>query len=99
MMMNILVTGAKGFVGKNLCSALKNIRDSKDRTRPELTIGEIYEYDLDTDPVLLDEYCKEADFVFNLSGVNRPQNPEEFMQGNFGFASILLDTLKKHGNT
>ena len=99
MMMNILVTGAKGFVGKNLCSALKNIRDSKDRTRPELTIGEIYEYDLDTDPVLLDEYCKEADFVFNLAGVNRPQNPEEFMQGNFGFASTLLDTLKKHGNT
>ena len=98
-MMKILVTGAKGFVGKNLCSALKNIRDGKDRTRPELTIGEIYEYDLDTDPALLDDYCRKADFVFNLAGVNRPQNPKEFMQGNFGFASTLLDTLKKHGNT
>ena len=97
--MNILVTGAKGFVGKNLCAALKNIRDGKDRTRPKLTIGEIYEYDLDTDPALLDECCREADFVFNLAGVNRPQNPEEFMQGNFGFANTLLDTLKKHGNT
>ena len=97
--MNILVTGAKGFVGKNLCSALKNIRDGKDRTRPELTVGEILEYDLDTDPALLDDYCAKADFVFNLAGVNRPQNPEEFMQGNFGFASTLLDTLKKHGNT
>lgn len=99
MMMNILVTGAKGFVGKNLCAALKNIRDGKDRTRPELTIGEVLEYDLDTDPALLDGYCAKADFVFNLAGVNRPQNPEEFMQGNFGFASTLLDTLKKHGNT
>ena len=98
-MMNILVTGAKGFVGKNLCAALKNIRDGKDRTHPELTIGEVLEYDLDTDPALLDEYCAKADFVFNLAGVNRPQNPEEFMQGNFGFASTLLDTLKKHGNT
>ena len=97
--MNILVTGAKGFVGKNLCAALKNIRDGKDRTRPELTVGEILEYDLDTDPALLDDYCAKADFVFNLAGVNRPQNPEEFMQGNFGFASTLLDTLKKHGNT
>ena len=99
MMMNILVTGAKGFVGKNLCAALKNIRDGKDRTRPELTIGEVLEYDLDTDPALLDEYCAKADFVFNLAGVNRPQNPEEFMQGNFGFASTLLDSLKKHNNT
>ena len=98
-MMNILVTGAKGFVGKNLCAALKNIRDGKDRTRPELNIGEVLEYDLDTDPALLDEFCAKADFVFNLAGVNRPQNPEEFMQGNFGFASTLLDTLKKHGNT
>lgn len=97
--MNILVTGAKGFVGKNLCAALKNIRDGKDRTRPELTIGEVLEYDLDTDPALLDEYCAKADFVFNLAGVNRPQNPEEFMQGNFGFASTLLDSLKKHNNT
>lgn len=96
--MNILVTGAKGFVGKNLCENLKNIRDGKDRTHPGLSIGEIYEYDLDTDPALLDEYCEKADFVFNLAGVNRPQDPEEFMQGNFGFASTLLDTLKIHGN-
>ena len=97
--MRILVTGAKGFVGKNLCAALKNIRDGKDRTRPELTIDEIFEYDVDTEPALLDEYCARADFVFNLAGVNRPQNTEEFMQGNFGFASTLLDTLKKHKNT
>lgn len=97
--MNILVTGAKGFVGKNLCVSLKNIRDGKDRTRPTLTIGEIYEYDIDTDPALLDEYCGKCDFVFNLAGVNRPKNPEEFLQGNFGFASALLDMLKKHDNT
>lgn len=97
--MKILITGAAGFVGKNLCATLKNIRDGKDRTRPELTIDEIYEYDLDTEPALLDDYCAKADFVFNLAGVNRPKNPEEFMQGNFGFASTLLDTLKKHGNT
>ena len=97
-MMNVLVTGAKGFVGRNLCAALANIRDGKDRTRPELKLGEIYEYDVDTSPELLDEYCKNADFVFNLAGVNRPQDPEEFMKGNFGFASTLLDTLKKHGN-
>ncbi len=97
--MNILVTGAKGFVGKNLCVSLKNIRDGKDRTRPAISIGEIYEYDIDTDPALLDEYCAKSDFVFNLAGVNRPQKPEEFMQGNFGFASILLDTLKKYNNT
>ena len=97
-MMNILVTGAKGFVGKNLCAALKNIRDGKDKTRPALTIGEIFEYDLDTDPNLLDEYCAKANFVFNLAGVNRSQNSEEFMQGNFGFASTLLDLLKKHNN-
>ena len=96
--MNVLVTGAKGFVGRNLCAALANIRDGKDRTRPELKLGEIYEYDVDTSPELLDEYCKNADFVFNLAGVNRPQDPEEFMKGNFGFASTLLDTLKKHGN-
>ncbi len=96
--MNVLITGAKGFVGKNLCASLKNIRDGMDRTRPELTVGEIFEYDLDTDPVLLDEYCREADFVFNLAGVNRPQNPEEFMQGNFGFASTLIETLKKYNN-
>lgn len=97
-MMNILVTGAKGFVGKNLSAALKNIRDGKDRTRPEISIGEIFEYDIDTDPALLDGYCAKADFVFNLAGVNRPQNAEEFMAGNFGFASTLLDTLKKHSN-
>ena len=98
-MMNILVTGARGFVGKNLCECLKNVRDGKDRTHPQLAIGEIFEYDLDTDPALLDGYCAKADFVFNLAGVNRPQNPEEFMQGNFGFASTLFDTLKKHKNT
>ena len=96
--MNILVTGAKGFVGKNLCEALKNIKDGKDRTRPNLQISEVWEYDIDTPPVLLDEYCQKADFVFNLAGVNRPQNQEEFMRGNFGFASTLLDTLKKFGN-
>ena len=97
--MNILVTGACGFVGKNLVESLKNIRDGKDRTRPQLAIDAIYEYDLDTDPALLDGYCAEADFVFNLAGVNRPENTEDFMKGNFGFAEILLDTLKKHGNT
>ena len=96
--MKILVTGAKGFVGKNLCAALKNIKDGKDRRFPDLAIEDIYEYDIDTDPALLDTFCKDAGFVFNLAGVNRPQNQEEFMQGNFGFASTLLDTLKKHGN-
>ena len=96
--MNILITGAKGFVGRNLVETLKTIRDGKNRTR-DLKIEEIYEFDIDTDPALLDEYCKKADFVFNLAGVNRPQNPEEFMQGNFGFASTLLDTLKKCKNT
>ena len=97
--MNILVTGAKGFVGKNLCAALKNIRDGKDRTRSALVVGEIYEYDIDTDPALLAAYCEKADFVFHLAGVNRPQNPEEFMQGNFGFTSVLLDTLQAQNNT
>ena len=97
--MNILVTGAKGFVGKNLCESLKNLRDGKDRTRPMLKIDQIFEYDIDTDPTLLDEYCQKADFVFNLAGVNRPQDTSEFMRGNFGFASILLETLKKHNNT
>ena len=97
--MKVLVTGAKGFVGKNLCQALKNIRDGKDRTHPNLLVEDIFEFDIDTDPDLLDGFCKEADFVFNLAGVNRPQNAEEFMQGNFGFASTLLDTLKKHNNT
>ena len=96
--MNILITGAKGFVGRNLVETLKTIRDGKNRTR-NLAIGEIYEYDLDTDPALLSEYCAKADFVFNLAGVNRPQNQEEFMRGNFGFASMLLDTLKAWGNT
>ncbi len=97
--MNILITGAKGFVGKNLTEALKNIRDGKDRTRPELQIDEIYLYDIDSSSEELDKYCKEADFVFNLAGVNRPQNSDEFMQGNFGFASSLLEALKKHNNT
>lgn len=96
--MKILVTGAKGFVGKNLCWALKNIRDGKDRRFPDLTIEAIYEYDLENTPEQLDAWCKECDFVFNLAGVNRPQNQEEFMAGNFGFASTLLDTLKKHRN-
>ncbi len=96
--MKILVTGAKGFVGKNLCAALKNIRDNKDRRFPDLKIEDIYEYDLDSTPEQLDQWCKECDFVFNLAGVNRPQNQEEFMQGNFGFASTLLDTLKKYDN-
>ena len=97
--MNILVSGARGFVGKNLCESLKNIRDGKDRTRPNIVIGDIFEYDLDTDPALLDAYCAKAHFVFHLAGVNRPQNPEEFMQGNYGFTGTLLETLKKHGNT
>ena len=96
--MKILVTGAKGFVGKNLCAALNNIKEGKDRTRPGLVIDEVFAFDIDTDPSLLDEYCREADFVFNLAGVNRPKEQSEFMEGNFGFASTLLDTLKKHGN-
>lgn len=95
--MNVLVTGAKGFVGKNLCAALKNIRDGKDRTR-NIKIEEIFEYDIDTAKVLLDGFCERADFVFNLAGVNRPKDAAEFMQGNFGFASELLNTLKKHNN-
>ena len=97
--MKILVTGAKGFVGKNLVCALANVKDGKDKTHPSLIIDEIFSYDIDTDPALLDSFCAEADFVFHLAGVNRPQNPEEFMQGNFGFTSTLLDTLKKHKNT
>jgi len=96
--MKVLVTGAKGFVGQNLVESLKNLKDNKDRTRPELKIEEIYEYDKDTDPNLLDEYCKNCDFVFNLAGVNRPKDNSEFMEGNFGFASTLLDTLKKNNN-
>ena len=97
--MKILITGAAGFVGKNLVAALENIRDGKDRTHPDLTVDTLYLYDVDTDPAVLDEGCKNADFVFNLAGVNRPQNSEEFMTGNFGFASTLLDTLKRYGNT
>lgn len=95
--MNILVTGSNGFVGKNLIENLKNIRDGKDRTR-SVIVDEIFEYDLETDPALLELFCRKADFVFHLAGVNRPQNPEEFMQGNFGFSSRLLDTLKVVGN-
>ena len=96
--MNILVTGSAGFVGRNLVENLKNIRDGKNRTRPNLSIGEIYEYDISSTPEQLDEYCAKANFVFNLAGVNRPKDPAEFKAGNFGFASQLLDCLKKHGN-
>ena len=95
--MKILVTGAKGFVGKNLCAQLNNIKDGKAKNYG-VQVDAVYEYDIDSKPEELDQWCKEADFVFNLAGVNRPQNQEEFMQGNFGFASTLLDTLKKHGN-
>lgn len=97
--MKILVTGAKGFVGKNLVAALQNIKDGKDRTHANLNIEEIYSYDIDSSADLLEEACKNADFIFNLAGVNRPQNTEEFMQGNFGFASTLLNALKKYNNT
>ncbi len=96
--MNILVTGAKGFVGKNLCAQLRTIAEGKNKSYGEINIGDIYEYDIDSTAEQLDEYCQKADFVFNLAGVNRPQNSEEFMQGNFGFASTLLDTLRKHNN-
>ena len=96
--MKILVTGAKGFVGRNLCANLRNIQEGKDRRFPDLKIDEVFEYDIDNSEEQLDQWCREADFVFNLAGVNRPQNQEEFMQGNFGFASTLLDTLRKHGN-
>ena len=96
--MNILVTGAKGFVGKNLICNLRNIQEGKNRTRPNLKIDSIYEYDIDSTQEELDNYCADCGFVFNLAGVNRPKDEREFMQGNFGFASTLLDTLKKHGN-
>ena len=96
--MKILVTGAKGFVGKNLCWALKNIKEGKDRRFPELSIEAVYEYDIDNTAEELDRWCSDCDFVFNLAGVNRPKELSEFMAGNFGFASTLLDTLKKHGN-
>ena len=96
--MNILITGAKGMVGTALVNNLKNIRDGKNRTRPNIHIDNIYCYDIDSTAEQLDAYCTDCDFVFNLAGVNRPQNNDEFMQGNFGFASTLLDTLKKHNN-
>ena len=96
--MRILVTGAKGFVGRNLCEALKNIRDGKDKTRPLLKIDEVWEYDVDSVYEQLQNWCQKADFVFNLAGVNRPKETSEFMTGNFGFASTLLDTLKKYDN-
>ena len=95
--MNILVTGAKGFVGRNLCENLKNIRDGKDRTR-SFSVENVFEYDIDSTEAELDDYCSKVDFVFNLAGVNRPKENSEFMSGNFGFASTLLDTLKKHNN-
>ena len=95
--MNILVTGAKGFVGRNLCENLKNIRDGKDKTRA-FSVENVFEYDIDSSETELDEYCSKADIVFNLAGVNRPKDNSEFMSGNFGFASTLLDTLKKHNN-
>lgn len=97
--MKILVTGAKGFVGKNLCAALNNIKEGKDNTHLHLSIEEVFEYDINSTAEELELYCQNADFVFNLAGVNRPQNQEEFMQGNFGFASTLLTTLNKHNNT
>ena len=96
--MNILVTGAKGFIGRNLIETLHNIRNGKDKTFGMEEDITVFEYDVDTDPALLDLYCKNADFVFNLAGVNRPQDPKEFMEGNFGFATVLLETLKKHNN-
>lgn len=97
--MKILVTGSGGFVGKNLVAALHNIRSGKDRTHPALSIEAVFEFDVDTDPAALSSYCAQADFVFNLAGVNRPKDTKEFMEGNFGFASRLLDTLKESGNT
>lgn len=97
--MKILVTGAKGFVGKNLCCQLNNIKEGKARCYGDLQVDEVFEYDIDSTPEQLDSWCGECDFVFNLAGVNRPKDNDEFMKGNFGFASTLLDTLKKHHNT
>ena len=97
--MNILVTGSSGFVGRNLVENLKNIRDGKDRTRPGIKIDAIYEYDVQNTREELEMFCASADFVFNLAGVNRPKDQTEFMEGNFGFASELLDALRSHGNT
>lgn len=96
--MNILITGAAGFVGKNLVTSLQNIKDEKNRTRPAIHIDNLFTYDVDTDVSLLETYCQQVDFVFNLAGVNRPKEQAEFMAGNFGFASTLLNTLKKYGN-
>ena len=96
--MKILVTGAKGFVGRNLCAQLNNIKEGKAKCYGDVTVSEVFEYDMDSTPEELDHYCRECDFVFNLAGVNRPENQEDFMRGNFGFASVLLDTLKKYGN-
>ncbi len=96
--MKILVTGAGGFVGRNLCAQLKNIKDGKARNYP-VAVEEVFEYDIDSTPEELDSYCRQADFVFNLAGVNRPENPDDFAKGNFGFASTLLYTLQRHGNT
>ena len=96
--MKVLVTGAKGFVGKNLCAQLNNIKDGKVKCYGNLTISEVYEYDIDSTPEDLDAWCKDCNFVFNLAGVNRPQDPKEFMEGNFGFATVLLNTLKKYKN-
>lgn len=97
--MKILVTGAKGFVGKNLCAQLNNIKEGKAKCYGDLTVSDVYEYDVDSTPEQLDQWCKDCDFVFNLAGVNRPQDPKEFMEGNFGFATALLNTLKKYNNT
>ena len=96
--MKILVTGASGFVGRNLCAALSTLRDGKDQTHPGVAVDEIYEYDIETDPALLDEFCSKAEFVFHLAGVNRPKENSEFMSGNFGFTSVLLSCLKKNQN-
>ncbi|MDE6118977.1 MAG: NAD-dependent epimerase/dehydratase family protein, partial [Muribaculaceae bacterium] len=95
--MKILVTGAKGFVGRNLCAQLNNIKAGKARNYP-VSVSRVMEFDIDSTPEELDCYCGEADFVFNLAGVNRPQDPKEFMEGNFGFASVMLDSLRRHGN-